>query len=286
MATTPTTSASAPPPPRNDGSTMPQIWTGSSRPPGAEYVIPGWSEFCLAARERSYAPDLATADPHAWLLSMGVDRVPHSSASDDMSAIGSPEELLALGSFWDHLHGNEQVVRRWHDADPQLYPIAVCHGALMHSVYGTEGFQGFAFPIERRAEVRQLVGERAELLAYLTCARDGRSYSKYVLANRDLLRGETPAGSFRPRANYPGVWPEAGPFALSPESDEFVLSAEQYTDMCAVQLSHLFAFKRLGLPSGATLAGNEPARLMAEHLGWVALESFLTHPDYDRRPRL
>jgi hypothetical protein len=275
----------AAPPTRNDGSPIPKIWTGSDSPPGSEYVIPGWSEYCLAARRRKYEPDPEALDPHVWLLSMGVDGVPHSSASDDMSTIGSPEELLALGSFWDHLHENEQVVRRWQAVEPELYPDAVCHGALLHSVYGTSGFQGFAFPVERRGEIQRLVGERAELLAYLTCARDGRSYSEYVLLNHDLVRGQTPKGSFRPRANYPGVWPEAGPCALSPEMDDFVLSAEQYTDMCAVQLSHLFAFKHLGLPSGATLAGNEPARIMAEHLGGVALEAFLAHPDYTR-PKL
>lgn len=216
---------------------------------------------------------------------MGVDSVPHSSASDDMSTINSPKELLSLGSFWDHLHGNEQVVRRWQMVEPELYSDAVCHAALMHSVYGTQGFQGFAFPIERRGEVQQLVGKRAELLAYLTCARDSRSYNEYVQLNCALERGQTPKGSFRPRANYPGVWPQAGPCSLSPETDEFVLTAEQYTDMCTVQLSHLFAFKRLGLPSGATLAGNEPARIQAEHLGGVALKTFLAHPDYDR-PKL
>ncbi len=214
---------------------------------------------------------------------MGVEAVPHSSASDDMTMIGSPEELLALGSFWDHLHGNEQVVRGWQAVEPELYADAVCHGALMHSIYGTQGFQGFAFPVERRSEVQQLVGERAELLAYLTCARDGRSYDEYVLLNRDLVRGQTPEGSFHQRTNYPGVWPEAGPCALSSQTDKFVLTSEQYTDMCAVQLSHLFAFKRLGLPSGATLAGNEAARVMAEHLGGVALESFLQHPDHHRQ---
>ena len=115
---------------------------------------------------------------------------------------------------------------------------------------GTQGFQGFCFPIERRSEVQQLVGERAELLAYLTCAhskniliflekndelstkmtvnspctnknrsfdfnmtihiiiqgaKDGRSYSDYVLLNRGLLKGQAPTGSFAPRANYPGL---------------------------------------------------------------------------------
>lgn len=140
----------AAPPLMNNGLPIPKIWTGSDRPPGAEYVIPGWADYCLAARSRSYeVPSFGANgnvhiraapmdDVYAWLLTLGVDEVPHSSASADMSTIGSPEELLELGSFWDHLHGNEQVVRRWQAAAPesQCYADAVALGALMHSVYG------------------------------------------------------------------------------------------------------------------------------------------------------
>ena len=44
---------------------------------------------------------------------------------------------------------------------------------MFHSIYGTEKFQGFTLPLERRAEVRALIGDRAERLAYLNCAKDG-----------------------------------------------------------------------------------------------------------------
>ena len=43
---------------------------------------------------------------------------------------------------------------------------------MFHSIYGTERFQGFTLPLERRPEVRNLIGERAERLAYLNCAMD------------------------------------------------------------------------------------------------------------------
>ena len=49
---------------------------------------------------------------------------------------------------------------------------------MFHSIYGTEKFQGFTLPLERRDEVRALIGERAEWLAYLNCAMDRASFDR------------------------------------------------------------------------------------------------------------
>ena len=51
-------------------------------------------------------------------------------------------------------------------------------GGMFHSIYGTERFQGFTLPLERRGEVRDLIGERAERLAYLNCAMDRASFDR------------------------------------------------------------------------------------------------------------
>ena len=48
----------------------------------------------------------------------------------------------------------------------------LCLAGLFHSIYGTELFQRFGLPLARRPEVRALIGERAERLAYLNCAMD------------------------------------------------------------------------------------------------------------------
>lgn len=48
----------------------------------------------------------------------------------------------------------------------------LCQAGMFHSIYGTELFQGFKLPLESRAEVRALIGERAERLAYINCAMD------------------------------------------------------------------------------------------------------------------
>ena len=72
----------------------------------------------------------------------------------------------------------------------------VCRAGLFHSIYGTERFQGFTLPLERRPEVRALVGARAERLAYLNCAADRASLDRALEEDaepyriRDRITGE------------------------------------------------------------------------------------------------
>jgi len=56
----------------------------------------------------------------------------------------------------------------------------LCRAGMFHSIYGTQRFQGFTLPLERRAEVRGLIGERAERLAYLNCAMNRESLDRAV----------------------------------------------------------------------------------------------------------
>jgi hypothetical protein len=46
----------------------------------------------------------------------------------------------------------------------------LARAGLFHSIYGTGLFQRFKLPVEKRQEVRELIGERAEKLAYLNCS--------------------------------------------------------------------------------------------------------------------
>jgi hypothetical protein len=52
---------------------------------------------------------------------------------------------------------------------------------LFHSIYGTELFQRFTLPLDRRHEVQQLIGERAERIAWLNCAIDRRHFDREIL---------------------------------------------------------------------------------------------------------
>ena len=104
----------------------------------SEAMVPGWKEYVQWSRDhRDYTGDPEAKDPHSFLLSLGVETVPHGSNAkpgQEQETFDSIEDLLKAGSFWDHLHGNEQVVRKWQELDgAAAYPDAVCHAALFHS---------------------------------------------------------------------------------------------------------------------------------------------------------
>ena len=108
-----------------------------------------------------------------FLLDVGIDKVSHTNKSYLAHLIGLYRDLEARGCTDD-----------------------VCRAGMFHSIYGTELFQGFKLPVERRAEVRALIGERAEWLAYLNCAMDRASFDAAVARGtapyrfRDRLTGE------------------------------------------------------------------------------------------------
>ena len=70
------------------------------------------------------------------------------------------------GKFDAHLVGVASVLRAWGCDD------SLVDAGLFHSVYGTEGFQGFCLPYERRDDVRALIGDRAERLVHTFCVVD------------------------------------------------------------------------------------------------------------------
>jgi Domain of unknown function (DUF6817) len=92
-----------------------------------------------------------------FFMAIGADQVAHTETVYLAHAIGVYNDLRSWGCDED-----------------------VCRAGLFHSVYGTEGFQRFTLPLERRAEVRALVGERAERLAYWNCAMDRASFDTAV----------------------------------------------------------------------------------------------------------
>jgi hypothetical protein len=87
----------------------------------------------------------------------------------------------------------------------------LCRAGMFHSIYGTELFQGFKLPLESRPEVRELIGERAEYLAYLNCAMD-----------RAFFDASVSSGGLRFRDRITG--------------EETALSREDFDDLCRIHL--------------------------------------------------
>lgn len=105
------------------------------------------------------------------------------------------------GKFDAHLLGVRRLLRAWGAGD-DLYDAG-----LFHSIYGTEGFQGFCLPYERRDDVRALIGSRAERLAHVFCVVDRLS------VDNDL---DAPPGAHAFTAR-----PELGGFEIPVPDDAF-----------------------------------------------------------------
>ncbi|HZW33568.1 MAG TPA: hypothetical protein VFF52_22805 [Isosphaeraceae bacterium] len=160
-----------------------------------------------------------------FLVGMGVEQVPHTQKS-----------------YLAHL------IAVFRSLEAQGYPEDVCRAGMFHSIYGTERFQGFTLPLERRHEVRALIGDRAERLAYLNCAMDRASL------DRALDQAVEP---YRITDRITGA--------------EVPLSKHDFDDLCCV---HLFDWLEQVPRSQVWDYRRAAYRRMAERLGGPARESY------------
>jgi len=160
-----------------------------------------------------------------YFIEIGADQIGHSNKTYMAHAIGVHRDLQAWG------------------CDEEL-----CRAGLFHSIYGTEGFQDFTLPLERQEELRALIGERAERLAYWNCMMDRATLD----ANLERRQG-----------------PYLIQHRLTGETVE--LSAAEFNDLCRLHLcdwleqvprSQVWHYRRAAY------------RQMAERLGGVALAAY------------
>jgi hypothetical protein len=131
----------------------------------------------------------------------------------------------------------------------QGYGEDVCRAGMFHSIYGTELFQGFKLPLERRSQVRDLIGERAERLAYLNCAMDRASFDRALEEEKEPYR-------IRERDS----------------GEEVRLSRADFDDLCRV---HLFDWLEQAPRSRHGWGYRREAyRRMAERLGPAAVAAY------------
>src|ERR1700740_3505425 len=92
-----------------------------------------------------------------FLVGMGIDKVPHTRKT-----------------YLGHL------IAVYRYLETQGCSGEVCRAGMFHSIYGTERFQGFKLPLERRSEIAALIGPRAERLAYWNWAMDRASLDRAI----------------------------------------------------------------------------------------------------------
>ena len=93
-------------------------------------------------------------------------------------------EHTGASAFDWHLKGVQAILRFW-DA-----PYHLTKAGLFHSIYGTEGFQGFALPLQQRRSIQQLIGSAAEKLVFVFCMLD-RSTLDQTVFEYDLTNPTT-----------------------------------------------------------------------------------------------
>lgn len=102
----------------------------------------------------------------------------------DLVAFFKNEKALEVehtdGSYLGHCAAVYRDMKRW-GADEEL-----AQAGFFHSVYGTGLFQKFKLELDRRDQIRELIGERAERLAYLNCA------VVYDQFDAEVMRGTAP----------------------------------------------------------------------------------------------
>jgi hypothetical protein len=160
-----------------------------------------------------------------FLLELGTEQVSHSDKTYLAHLIGVYRDMEARGCTEE-----------------------LCQAGMFHSIYGTELFQRFALPLDRRPDVRNLIGERAERLAYFNCAMDRSSFDKALQRDK-------------------------GPYLIVDRlsGEQVELSEDDFTDLCKI---HLYDWLEQVPRSRKWDYRREAYRRMANRLGGPALESY------------
>jgi len=151
-----------------------------------------------------------------------------------------PAVLDHTGSaaFDEHLKGVQAVLRYWGA------PKYLTNAGLFHSIYGTEGFQGFSLPLSERESIRNLIGPLAEKISFWFCMIDRSTLDQTVFAWDGNI--QDPAKKFQLRAR-----PELGRFDIVMTKDEWLDFIEltladwlEQVEGAASKPSDLFKWKR------------------------------------------
>ncbi len=177
--------------------------------------------------------------------------LPMKTMTEYITQLGAAKIPHSRTTYLAHAVGVYKYMQSW-DADDEL-----CRAAMFHSIYGTERFQDFTLPLDRRPELRELIGDRAELLAYANCAMDRDSFfalvdqhqARYLI--KDRLSGE-----------------------------HIDLSHEQFEDLMRLHLSDYL--EQVERSDGWEYRRTE-IRIISERLGGAALDSY--HSTFAQAPQ-
>ncbi len=159
-------------------------------------------------------------------------------------------------AFDDHLVGVQSVLRAWGAADH------LTNAALFHSIYGTQGFQGFKLPLSHRAEIAELIGPRAERLAWAFCMVDRCSVDATVLCPPIDPAAEPPSffaraelGGFEIRMRDEQEWLDFLTLSLADWLEQVEGAASRANEAVGWEVGTAWAYRRDGYAGMAALLG-------------------------------
>lgn len=162
--------------------------------------------------------------------------------TDYIISLGAADIAHTEKSYLAHAIGVYNDMKEWNGSDD------LCYAALFHSIYGTQGFQGFTLPLEKRPELQNLIGEYAETLAFYNCFMDRATLDAQVSEDKDEY-----------------------PIRNRVTGETMALTKNEYDDLICLHLCDLLEQVER---SDAWNARRAAYRGMAERLGGVALESY------------
>lgn len=100
-----------------------------------------------------------------FLVELGIEKIPHS-------------EKTYLG----------HLVSVYRLMEAEGCTEELCRAGMFHSIYGTQQFQGFKLDLDQRPMVAEMIGARAEKLAYLNCAMQRETFDEAALGDGETYR--------------------------------------------------------------------------------------------------
>ncbi|MBI1314976.1 hypothetical protein GC176_27095 [bacterium] len=94
--------------------------------------------------------------------------------TDFFQHVGATDVAHTSKTYLAHAIGVYNDLKQWGSSEE------LARAGMFHSIYGTERFQKFKLDLERRCDVRALIGERAEWLAWLNCAMTRDEYDACI----------------------------------------------------------------------------------------------------------
>lgn len=166
-------------------------------------------------------------------------------------------------AFDEHLKGVQAVLRYWGA------PTYLTNAGLFHSIYGTEGFQGFALPLQERTAIQGLIGPMAENICFWFCMVDRSTLDQTVFDWDGPI--QDPAKKFILRSR-----PELGRFDLILSKDEWLDfieltladwleqvegAASKPSDLFLWKTGEAYSYRRLAYRKMSEILSVERARL-------------------------